>query len=227
MGSNLQAGGKGGVFESKNLGLYSYAHLNPVIMIDLFGLEAYEATKTYKDINVNEFKQSIANEAKNIVQNKEKLDCADAAIVALARAAKNEGVPLTMKGISSESSKYDINDPGAFDQFVADLKNGINSTDLIDSKLTIKLGDANKVSIGDLVGYDLRQDKAPNYSGHIMTKIGDAGFYHTFVEGHTTSAPRINSILFLNSYEQYEGGVLDGKFAPAIGMQWNLPGVLR
>ena len=40
----MDAGGKGGVFESKNLSLYSYAHQNPIIMLDPDGNEVYTTT---------------------------------------------------------------------------------------------------------------------------------------------------------------------------------------
>jgi hypothetical protein len=177
--------GMGGIYNVINMHLYHYAGNNPIKYTDPDGRSAWENTESWDGTKENNFRnlytQNVIKIAENARKNNETIDCADIALIALAETASSMGLKLTIDLYDSEKGEYitvsssdkQFNNKG---QFIRFIRLNMGAVNLLDNWTTKEV---TQMRPGDLVMFDLRFKRDPDYNGHtvIVTGIVDASKY--------------------------------------------------
>ena len=188
--------GQGGVFNYVNLHVYHYAGNNPVRYFDPNGREAWESTTTWNATMEDKFRENFSKNAikitENAIKNNETIDCADVALTALIDTAQEMGLRLTFDYYDSSKRRYKTvsSSDSIFKnkkEFLSFVKLNMGAITLLDHKTT---RETTTIKLGDLIMFDLRADKNPDYDGHTVIIVGNpVNNRVNTVQGHLSGTP--------------------------------------
>jgi hypothetical protein len=229
--------------------LYQYVVSNPLRHVDPEGLAAWDVDPklVYKDLDADKrkdlrgkMKSCIVREVRKIFdkQQEEKkagkplsegYDCADAAMTALARCAKENKVPLKMRYWDSSTGAWkwiSHEDYNSLADYEAAIRQQLGTQNIVDNSKPQEWKD---LEPGDLLLWDL--SKQPNrdnqYWGHTASiekkdKCGEQDCWKT-IEGHLSKELSEGSYTQKEAEDKWKGdpGLKDGK-----GRYWDWPSIL-
>jgi hypothetical protein len=159
------------------------------------GAWKHDPAAKYDPATIAKLRQMMVEEIRKMMERQEKLDCADVALAALIRAAAKLGLRVRLRYWSERKWNYYDSASAEYssvEEFERAVRQGMGASNLWDNTRQI---DLDKVQVGDIILYDLRDQRDPRYSGHTMpvlvTQRGADGKLTgvTVAEGHIGQMP--------------------------------------
>jgi uncharacterized protein RhaS with RHS repeats len=191
------------------MNLYEYVKNSPIIYVDLFAFDAWkidpgfkypidnskESKKKRQEI-IRKMQECIIKQVKKMYEAQKKnpekaeiYDCADTALTAIIRCGEEMKTPMRFRVWDAKKKQWifiNQTDYKSRKEFEKDARKKLKALSLIDNTLPETWKD---LGIGDLMLYDLRYHRHPEYTGHtmIITNKGkcDKGDCWFVYEGHT------------------------------------------
>lgn len=160
------------------------------------------------------------------ISNPTDLDCADLALTALAECSAQYNVKLSIPVYDAAGRKCIILKSSSYPntaKFAEALRANLGAISLIDQDKVTLPRRYEDLQLGDLIVYDLRPQKNPNYTGHTMVVLENdpKNKKLTVGQGHLSDPPDKETIQYskLSKFDHPDGskiGPVDGK-----GRVWN------